>query len=326
MLGVPMRLLVLTLCLCACANSPIADPGAAVGKTHDAALGSFVLSSCLSALEGDDGGSGWAMYVVSPEGAVSRWVPDALPGGTDFLSSAATPALFMDAQLKLWSLLPNGTVQLVDESPGREESRFGADGAHRLVTVEKKAQWRNLDGGVERTFTFPDFAHHLYPSPNGERAIAQMNDDTVLVDERGVSVVLALQTLYTAAWSPDGKEVAIATIPVVNGAQPLDERGMLWRAKLDGTAPVQLPLPARPGPGLIDRVLGVPQYATAVHGVVWAKEGLVILSNHESKCWWGGRDLSSGCEWALYRLAPEGGAPKRLSPRAFQCQQMFQLR
>src|SRR5262249_720399 len=49
----------------------------------------------------------------------------------------------------------------------------------------------------------------------------------------------------------------------------------------------------------------------AIHG-----EGLVVLSNHGSECWWGGRDNPSGCYWALYRLPPEGGPPTRLLPRA----------
>jgi len=319
-----MRLATLALCACACAKGPVADPGSPVGVTHKAAPGVFVVMNCPDALAGDDGGYS-PLYLVDATGGVTRWVPDPLPGGESNLSSASTRALFFDAMLKLWSLSPDGTVRVIDESPSRDESRFSSDGTHRMVIVEKTAQWRAIDGGVEHTFVLPDFPNHIFPAPSGERAVAQLRDAASLVDVGGATTLLDHQLLIAAAWSPDGKEVALVTEPLAGGATPADERALLWRAKLDGTAPVQLSLPARPGPDLLSRVLDLPQTATAVRGLVWTSEGLVILSNHESECWSGGRDISSGCYWALYRLSPEGGVPKRISPRAFRCQSLFQL-
>ncbi|MFT3839003.1 MAG: hypothetical protein QM723_18630 [Myxococcaceae bacterium] len=320
-----MRLAMVALLACGCVKSTVADPGTAVTTAHTAPAGALVVMSCPEALAGDDGGYS-PLYLVDAAGAVTRWVPDPLPEGAENLSSASTPALYFDAMLKLWSLTPDGKVHLLDESPSRDESRFSSDGAHRLVVSEKNLEWRTLDGGVEHRFELSEFPSHVYPSPNGERAVAKLKDTTALIDAHGPATLLDHQLLIGASWSPGGKEVALVTQPLAGGATPVDDRALLWRAKLDGSAPVPLALPARPGPGLIDRVLGVPQTATAVRGLVWTDEGLAILSNHESECWWGGRDNPSGCYWALYRLPPEGGTPKRLSPRAFRCQALFQLR
>jgi hypothetical protein len=319
-----MRAGLLTLCLCACTCATVADTGKPVGTTHTAPMGALVVTNCPSALDGDDGGYSPYYLVDASTGAVTRWVPDTLPGGTDIISSAETSALYMDGRLKLWALSPDGTVRVIDEHPTRDETRFASDGTHRSMVVDKTVQWRTLDGKIERTFVVPDFPHHVFPASNGERAVGQIRDNTVLIDARGATPLLENQHVIAAGWSPDGTQVALVTIPVASPS-PLRDRRLLWRAKLDGTAPVPLPLPERPGPGLVDRVFGVPQMATAVSGVVWTNEGLVILSNYESECWWGGRDGNDGCYWALYRLPPEGGTPTRISPRAFRCQQMFRL-
>jgi hypothetical protein len=317
-----MRLATVALCLCACVT---ADPGGLVGVTHVAPPGSFVVATCMEKLDGDEGGSGSPLYLVdSATGAVTRWEPDPLPPGADILSSAATPALFLDAMLKLWSLSPDGTVHQIGEHPTRDENRFGSDGAHRMQIVQKTVQWLTFDGKVERTFVLPDFPTHIFPAPSGERAVAQMRDATVLVDARGATKLLDNQGVVAASWSPDGQQVAFVTFPLANGAQPLDDRELLWRTKVDGSAPMRVALPERPR-DFVWSVLGRPQQATAVKGVVWANEGLVIMSNHESECWWGGRDSYSGCYEALYRLPPEGGDPKRISPRAFRCQSLYQL-
>jgi hypothetical protein len=315
----------LTLCLIACAKRPIADPGGPVGLTRTATPGAFVVTDCPDGLDGDDGGVS-PLYLVDPStGAVTRWLPDTLPGGASMVSSASTPALFFESQLKLWSLSPDGTVRVIDESPGHEESRFSSDGAHRMVIVEKTVEWRTLDGKVERTFVLPDFPNRIFPAPSGERAVTQIRETTSLVDARGATTLLDHQQLIAAAWSPDGSQVALATEPLAYGATPVDNRAFLWRAKLDGTDAVQLSLPPRPGPDWLSRLLDLPQPATAVRALVWTQGGLVIMSNHESECWSGGRDIPGGCYWALYRVAPEGGEVKRISPRAFRCQSLFQL-
>jgi hypothetical protein len=311
----------LALCVCACVT---ADPGGLVGVTHTAPAGAFVVANCMEKLDGDEGGPSPLYLVDSATGAVTRWVPDPLPPGADIRSSAGTPALFLDAMRKLWSLWPDGTVHEIGEHATLDENRFASDGAHRMVIVQKTVEWRTLDGKLERTFVLPDFPTHVFPAPSGERAVGQMRDATVLVDARGATALLDNQHVIAASWSPDGAQVAFVTVPVAKGATPPDDRALLWRAKLDGAAPVQLSLPERPR-DLVWSVLGRPQTATAVSGVVWASEGLVIMSNHESECWWGGRDSYSGCYQALYRLPPEGGEPKRISPRAFRCQALFQL-
>ncbi len=317
-----MRLALLTLCSCA----TVADPGLPVGVTHTAAPGALVVTNCPAALDGDNGGPS-PLYLVDPStGAVTRWVPDALPEGVSMQSSAGTPALFFDAALKLWSLSPDGSVRVIDEKPGHDESRFGSDGTHRMVIVEKTAEWRTLDGKVERTFVLPDFPNHIFPAPTGEWAVTQIRNATSMIDARGATTLLDHQHVIAAAWSPDGKQVAFVTHPIENGATPVDEPAFLWRAKPDGAAPVQLSLPARPGPDLMSRLFDRQQLATAVQGLVWTSEGLVILSNHESECWSGSRDTSERLlRRALYRLSPDGGAPKRISPRAFRCQSLFQL-
>jgi hypothetical protein len=314
----------LLLCLCACVKT-ISDPGTPVSTTHSAPPGSVVVADCIERLLGDDGGYS-PYYLVDPKGAVTRWTPDELPGGAEIINSASTSAVYLDAMLKLWAVTPDGAVHLLDENPTRGDSRISTDGTHRMLIVEKTAEWRTLDGGVEHTFTLPGHAIHVFPSPSGEHAVAQIEEQTALIDSRGATTLLDHQLMVRAAWSPDGKEVALVTAPYANGAIAAGDRRLLWRAKLDGTAPVQLPLPERPGPGLIDRVLGVPQSATGVEGLAWTRDGLVLLSNFETECWWGGRDSPSGCFWALYRLPPEGGMPKRISSRAFQCQAMFELR
>lgn len=320
-----MRLAIVALLACGCVKSTVADPGTLVTTTHRAPLGSLVVMNCPESLAGDDAGYS-PLYLVDATGAVTRWVPDTMPEGAENLSSASTSALYFDAMSKLWSVTPDGKVHLLDESPSRDESRFSSDGTHRMVVSEKTLEWRTLDGGVERSFVLPEFPNHFYPAPNGDRAVAQLKESPSLIDAHGATPLLDHHQLIGAAWSPDGKEIALVTQPLAGGAIPLDDRALLWRAKLDGSAPVQLALPARPGPGLIDRVLGVPQTATAVRALVWTDEGLTVLSNHESECWWGGRDNPSGCYWALYRLPPEGGTPKRLSPRAFRCQALYQLK
>jgi hypothetical protein len=312
------------LLLCACAKGTVADPGTAVPIVHAAPTGALVVTGCTDALPGDANGVE-PIYLVDPAtGAVSRWRPDGLGRVTTLRSSSRTPALFLlDEQLR--SLAPDGSLRVVDAKPDWRANPVGSDGAHRMVITDDAFEWRTFDGKVERRLPVSGTTDRVFPSLAGERAVTELAESVSLVDAHGTTTLLPHALVLSASWSLDGARVALVTTPLYNGAQPADGEAALWRADLDGSAPRRLLLPARPKPDLLSRWLDLPQNATAASAVVWTRDGLAILSNHGSECWSGGQDIPAGCERALYRLPVGGGAPKRISPRAFRCRDLFLL-
>lgn len=317
-----MRAFVCVLLFCAC-KTPIADRGGEVPVTATATAGALVITNCTDPLRGDAHGV-TPLYLVDPSsGAVRRWLPPDYRGALNqFRASANTPALFyleekegppQTFHAELRSLSPSGKVELVDANPGRGNYLVAGDGRHRMIAADASLEWRALDGKLEKTLQAPALIGRFFPSEDGARALLQLDEGIQLVSEHGTTGLVEKIQLIAAAWH--GRAFAFV-------ATADHESAGLWIAR-DGGAPNPVGLPVR-RQDLLSRWLDRPGPPTAPIAVAWSPDGdsLYLLSNHESECWSGGRDIPSGCERAPYRLSLDGKLT-RVSPRAFACNSLF---
>jgi len=317
-----------------CGRSPVPDPGTSVAKTKTTAPTALVVAGCTDPLRGDST-PGAPLYVLDPaSGSVSRWAPDGLPDAVlTQCSSATTQALFFTYEKPnegpvLAALEADGQIRLVDPKPSRAYARMAMDGSHRMVFSENALQWRRLDGTLAHEIPLHAPTDRFFPSPDGEATVTQREDAVVIARRSSEVRLFEGMLLGDAAWSPDGKRLAAIVTKVTNGATPVDGATELWLLDADGTKPTLVALPARPQPRPPWSWIPDRRFATAAYAAAWAPDGetVAILSNHESECWSGGRDIPGGCEAAVYRVAASGTLLGRISPRAFRCGQLFWLR